>query len=241
MFFYDTPTAMSHYEFSQTIFVENFPPISVTSIHEDALKRTILNNFLESIVDGRIGVAPAFGRQRVLSEIALSSSSQVLVVRLSKGRSNQPAPIGRKNPPKKGRDLLRSAIFCHPSRRKYAFKMDKFAAALLLDLGYHLTLGIDLLSASNRDRDSLDAILDILGGEKKLHKRAVRAEFEEKEDIALRAWTACRAATLLSMGPRLKTISPIDTTIDEPVRYGFSRFQYTVTHARTGSWRSRQD
>jgi regulator of nonsense transcripts 1 len=107
--------------------------------------------------------------------------------------------------------------------------MDRLSASLYLDQNMRITGGIDLLSASKAGRRSLDAVMTALGGETTLHKSNMVALFKQEEtirtssrDVALQAWSACRAANLSSLTIILSKIPIIDTlSMEEQVCFFF--------------------
>lgn len=183
------------FDLGQDIFKETHPSIHVVTVHENAITQQILNCFSG---DSVIGLAPVYGAKCALVTIAISTLSHVLIVHFSSSKGNRL----RLTP---GRILLRDNIFCHPECQKYAFRMDRLSASLFLDQNLRITGGVDLLSLSNNNRRSLNAVMVALGGEVTLNKPAVVALFKHEEaistpsrDVALQAWAACQAANLSS-------------------------------------------
>lgn len=208
--------AEESFRMEQRILQAPYPPIRVDIYHENTLSRPILETFLETIEDGRVGVAPAYGAKCVLVAIALSSDSCVLLIRLStpkkSSKKSQKQPQGK---PATGRGLLQELVF-GDSTRKYAFKMDKVASSLYLDIGISIQHGIDLLSAVKGERRSLDALMNALGGETKLHKAQVSLLFKQEEstsadvrDTIMQAWAAYQSA--VQMSTKLANASEINT------------------------------
>jgi regulator of nonsense transcripts 1 len=218
------------FQLHQTVFKQSHPPIHVNPIHEHDLNQDIVNAFLDTTgADGMIGVAPAYSKC-VLALIAISTSSQVLLVRLPKA-SNKAKK--RKNKLlTEGRRLLRDAFFCNPQHPIAAFRMDRLAVALYLDLALRVTGGVDLLSTGQAERGSLEAIMTTLGGVTNIQKEVVAGLFKHREDIsaperdiALQAWTACKAAGLPRTATSLAKISQIDTqALDETVLLSIMSF-----------------
>jgi regulator of nonsense transcripts 1 len=181
------------------------------------LKEDAINAFLETVVDNAIGLAPSYGSGCVLSTIAFSSASQVLLIRLSTSKASRNARKGKKSNTAINRSLL-EAILCHDGT-KYGFKMDKLSAALHLDLGLHITDGVDLLSITKENRNSRAALMTALGGELTLNKAEVSMLFKDEEigsDIyatAMRAWAACHVGQLQDLTKRLAIIARINTRV----------------------------
>ncbi|KAJ7274284.1 hypothetical protein B0H12DRAFT_389731 [Mycena haematopus] len=195
----------------QNIFKRDHPPINVTPCHEFALTRELVQQFLGSATEHVIGLAPTYDRYGVLSALALASSSRVLLLSFSK------KPPFRKGRYKTGRELLHDLVLCNDSYSKYAFKMDAVATSLCLDFGLRIGRAIDLLSAVQEFRESVAALLSVLGGEDGVNRSNLISVFSEDEvtelrsHVVLQAWAAWRAATLSSMIQRLGSVPRIDT------------------------------
>jgi hypothetical protein len=197
------------------IFKKSPSPIRVSVHHENDLKKDTINAFLETVVDNAIGLAPSYGSRCVLSTIAFSSASQVLLIRLSTSKASRNVRRGKKGKKTIARSLLED-ITCYDST-KYGFIMDKLSAALHLDLGLRITDGVDLLSITKEHRNSRAALMEALGGELTLNKPKVFKLFEDEEigsDIratATRAWAAYHVGRLQDMTKRLAVIPRINT------------------------------
>jgi regulator of nonsense transcripts 1 len=182
---------------NQKIFKASWPTIHVIPCLENELTKSILHRFLNTATDGIIGVAPAYRPHCKLARIAFATRSNVLLVRFS---SSKPIKSKRRDRPQNsvtGRELLNSDLFCNTALSKCAFKMDKLATSLFLDIDSRITCGVDLLSTSTADRHEPEALLTTLGGETVLRKREVEAVFRQQESakasdehIALQAWAA---------------------------------------------------
>jgi regulator of nonsense transcripts 1 len=182
------------------------------------LTRDIIQEFLDTThADGcAIGLAPAYGKQGVLSAIALASSQRVLLIYLSRR-----TPVVRKakyRNVRTGRELLYDLVLWAESYTKYAFRMDLVAASLCLDHELRIGRAVDLLSAALEFRDSVAARMSVLGGEAGLNKGHLINLFRHDENssspvshLALQAWAAWRAGTLPSMAQRLAKVPRIDT------------------------------
>jgi regulator of nonsense transcripts 1 len=199
------------------IFPTNPPSVCVSVRHVNDLKKATVNAFLGTVMDGAIGVAPSYGSRCVLSTIAFSSASQVLLIRLSSSRASGKSRKGQKNRATVNRSLLED-ILCHVDSTKYTFKMDKLSTALHLDLGLHITNGVDLLSVHAKgDRYSVATLMSALGGETTLNKAAVSALFKDDEmgsnirATAMQAWVACHAGVLPHMLQRFASLARVNT------------------------------
>jgi len=213
------------FDLHQNIFKDHHSTVRVIPCHENTLDEKILGSFLSTATDDNIGVAAAYGAKCALGMLAFASFSQVLLVRLSSSKlkthgKNKQSSIARK--------LLRDSVLCHPDLAKFAFRMDRLAVALYLDLSLRITSGVDLLSVAKADRQSLEAVMHCLGGETTLHKANVINLFKQDEkistprDVALQAWAAYRAATLAKMASKLAMVPRITTgteSFDPKVRY----------------------
>ncbi|KAF7374796.1 Regulator of nonsense transcripts 1 [Mycena sanguinolenta] len=96
--------------------------------------------------------------------------------------------------------------------------MDGVATSLCLDLGLRIGRAIDLLSAVQDFRESIAALLSVLGGQDGVNKSNLRSVFSHDEQataprahLVLQAWAAWRAATLSSISQRLDAAPRIDT------------------------------
>ncbi|KAJ7707595.1 P-loop containing nucleoside triphosphate hydrolase protein [Mycena rosella] len=198
----------------QNIFKAPHSPILVTTCPWVGLDRHILQDFIDTAADGVIGVAPAYGPNCVLSVLAFASTSEVLLVRLPKRKGK----AKKQKPSTQGSDLLKEFMFCAGSQ-KFGFHMDVFATSLFIDLGLRLRGGVDLLSVAKDPRHSREAKLKSMGGVAYLHKGSAISLFEgkvramEPKDVALQAWVAWRAATLVRMAAPLTKVARIDTSL----------------------------
>ncbi|KAF9243392.1 hypothetical protein BU15DRAFT_42953 [Melanogaster broomeanus] len=199
---------------SQNLFIEDSPPINVTQCGEDGLSAISLQLLFNTATDGIIGVSATFGWRCQLSSIAFSTLSRVIVVNvcaaLPKDKAKQQQIL-------RGRRLLQERILLSPHFQKYAFRMDQIATALYLDLSLHIDDAVDMLSVVIKNsRRSLQALMDAMGGETTLYRENVKALFFGLEknptlSVALRAWAACRAATVPHMSSRFLRIPRINT------------------------------
>jgi len=199
------------------VFKTSHPPVCVSVCHGSELKKSVVNAFLETVVDDAIGVAPSYGSKCVLGTIAFSSLSQVLLVHLSTSRASRQLRARRSG--KAVKCSLLEDILCHQGSTKYAFKMDRLASALHLDLDIHITDGVDLLSVAKGDRHSVAALMTALGGEVTLNKAEVSMLFKDDEigsDIratATQAWLSCYVAQLQHMSRRFANVARINTQV----------------------------
>ncbi|KAJ7126882.1 P-loop containing nucleoside triphosphate hydrolase protein [Mycena epipterygia] len=203
---------------SQDIFKRTHPPIRVTPYQEIELSPEIIKKFLDSTNGGPIGIAPAYGKHSVLSSLAFSSGQQVLLVHLARKPFFNKKGKYKSGP--SGRELLQDRLLCTDWRAhvKFAFRMDIIATSLYFDHRTYITRAVDLLSAAQEGRNSLAALMSLLGGEEGLNRANLIELFKHEESlyapvahVALQAWTAWRAATCESMQQRLAEVPRIDT------------------------------
>ncbi|KAF9451890.1 hypothetical protein P691DRAFT_662219 [Macrolepiota fuliginosa MF-IS2] len=197
----------SVFSIPQKILPDHEEEITATSVHEDHLSQVVLDQFLRSVVDGKIGLAPTYDSQQVLVSIAFASQNQVLIVKLS---ANSRFATQK-------RDLLNKMIFLNSSFQKYAFHMDKLSTSLFYDFSLRIVEAVDILSGSPERRHLLKTKVLMLGGEPKVDSRSVIQLFREEESfrtgrsvVALQAWAAYQAALEL---PYFVIPCSIDTTI----------------------------
>jgi hypothetical protein len=210
------------FDIDQPLFKADCAPIRVVSCHENSLTIAIVNQFIDSVNTGYVGVAPVYGTNCKLVRIAFATMSDVLLVYLS-SKTSRSKHKNHQQTRVSGRELLITKIFCDPDIWKCVFKMDKLAASLFLDLHSRVISGIDLLSIStNASRHAIETVLAALGGETILHKENVVELFGHHESVAaspeslaLQAWAAYRAGTKQSTYQRLKDLRDV-TTLDRP-------------------------
>ncbi|KAI6155140.1 hypothetical protein BKA82DRAFT_41557, partial [Pisolithus tinctorius] len=186
---------------------------------EDSLDARHLRSLLSTVMsEGAIGISASYGDNCQLSAIAFSSPSRALVVHLTSGDLS----LGRNDSKRKriiqGRNLLQQQILCNANYQKFAFKMDRIAIALYLDMALCIDGAVDMLSVSLSGRRSLQALMNAMGGESTLEKPNVEALFFDNEwpsvsdsDLAQQAWAACQAAVLPHMATRFHTLGRIRT------------------------------
>lgn len=208
----------------QNVFKNSHPPISVVAIDESKVTARIINDFLTSGSDDFIGVAPIYGPKCALFTVALSTLSQVLVIKLSSPKARTKKKHGKSSTPQltPGRGLLKDKIFCSPDYQKAALRMDRVCLSLFQDHNMRITGAVDLLSlAPPKDsRHTLQAVMSALGGETTLQRANVKALFKHEEsastsvpDVALQAWLACRTASLPSLAKGMHKINRINTEL----------------------------
>ncbi|KAF7977493.1 hypothetical protein HWV62_3454 [Athelia sp. TMB] len=206
--------------FTPCLFKTNHPTVHVANVHVNELTtchgQKILHAFINTI-DDIVGLAPVYGSRCVLTKLAMSSSTNGLIIRFPKSTE-----------PNSGSLLLQDLVLCRSGIQKIAFRMDKLAASLFLDHHLLISRAVDLRSTSNADRDSLSAILDALGGELTLLKDNVKRVFKQRETVgtsmheaAEQAWAACHVLSLSSMSGRVSKVARIDTKALEGAHLSF--------------------
>lgn len=190
----------------QTIFPGHTEKIIANALYEDQLSQRILDRFLASVVDGKIGLAPTYDEQQRLKSIAFASQGQVLIINFS-AKTRSPSPK---------RELLMTRVFMDASLKKYAFHMDKLSTSIFLDLSLRMKAAVDILSLLPRGRYLILTKVLALGGEPKVDKESVARLFREDESstaeptvVATQAWAAYKAALAQ---PASTSPSIIDTT-----------------------------
>lgn len=202
-------TMQTSFKLTQNILPKHKDAITARSVHVNNLAERDLDSFLSSIVDGKVGLAPAYDAQQALAYLAFASRGEVLTVKLSSKNPNSEVSIQK-------RQLLETKIFMNPSLTKYAFHMDKLCTSLFCDLSFRIVKAVDILSGSVRDRHLLLTKIQLLGGETAVNKTSLGDLFREEESskanesvVATQAWAAFQASLLL---PASSTRF-IDTTI----------------------------
>lgn len=186
----------------------NDESIDVILLQDRNLCDSLLDDFLLT-VKGSVGVAAAFGRNCVLSAIAVASENIVLFIQFT-AFNHKASRVGR--------SILRYKILCNPRVTKLSFDMDRLCMSLHLDYRLHITHAIDLQSSGNKvhDRQTLAAFMAVLGDEKNLNTQEVHNAFvgtdsssAQPKDVALRAWVTGRAGQLNNMAgvARINTIA----------------------------------
>lgn len=200
---------------TQNLFINDPTVITVVKCNEDAVSTQHLQLLLLDATDRVLGVSATYGKTCRLSSIAFSTLSRVLVVNIPARHTPQDAKQQR------SRILIQDRLLLNPELRKHAFRMDQLAIALYLDLSVRINDAVDMLSVTTNDsRQSLQALMNAMGGEKHLQKKNVQSLFfgtsasttvDTAAGVALEAWAACRAATLPHMSPRFASLPRIDT------------------------------
>ncbi|KAI6108110.1 P-loop containing nucleoside triphosphate hydrolase protein [Pisolithus sp. B1] len=201
------------------LFLKCSPQVVFETYPDGSLNAGHLRSFLNTVMsEGAIGISASYRHNCQLSAIAFSSPSRALVVQLTKGGSSLSNNHGKKKRFIQARSLLQEHILCNENYQKYAFKMDRIAIALYLDLGLRIDNAVDMLSVSTADRRSLQALMNAMGGELTVRKSNVEALFFSNEsgsvsnsDLVQQAWAACQAAIIPRMAELFHVLRRIRT------------------------------
>ncbi|KAI6123262.1 hypothetical protein EV401DRAFT_1288005 [Pisolithus croceorrhizus] len=201
------------------LFQNCFPSVVFETSSEDSLDAGHLRSFLSTVMsEGAIGISASYRDNCRLGAIAFSSPSRALVVHFTNSDLSRGSNHCKRNKIIQGRSLLEEQILCNADYQKYAFKMDRIAIALYLDMALRIDSAVDILSVSSSNRRSLQALMDGMGGESTLHRPNVEALFFSNKpgpvsnsDLVQQAWAACHVAILPHMAMRLHALVRIRT------------------------------
>ena len=200
---------------SQNLFTKDSTVITVIKCVSDAVTMRHLQPLLDA-PDCVLGVSATYDQECRLSSIAFSTLSRVLVVDIS--MSKDAVKIRRIA---QSWNLIQDHLLLNSKYQKYAFRMDQLAVTLYLDPSVRINDAVDMLSVTTGNkRQSLQALMNAMGGETLLLKKNVNSLFfhtsrsptvDTAANVALQAWAACKAATLPHMSSRFASIPRIDT------------------------------
>jgi len=153
-------------------------------------------------------------------ELYLATEAEVLMIQLRPGSTP-------KKPKKKkrhtGTALLLDQILRKDSLRKLSFNIDRFVCSLYKDHSLTISNVIDLLDTSTSSHESLQAWMDVLGGDALVHKEKVQSLLHSQgsseasiEDLALLSWAASHAIQVPRTANTLSQAKPINTTMFTP-------------------------
>ncbi|KAI6108081.1 P-loop containing nucleoside triphosphate hydrolase protein [Pisolithus sp. B1] len=207
------------------LFKKESPGIVFETSSDDSLDAGHLRSLLNTVMsEGAIGISASYRANCQLSAIAFSSPSRALVVHLTNGDLSVGGNRSKRSRIIQGRKLLEEQILCNADYHKYAFRMDRIAIALYLDMALRIDRAVDMLSVSLSNRRSLQALADAMGGWSTLHQSNVKALFFNNESGPIQAWAACQAAILPDMAVRFHTLRRIRTnTMPDDVLAKISR------------------
>ena len=200
---------------SQNLFTDDPTVITVVKCINDAVTMRHLQPLLDA-PDCVIGISATYDWECQLSSVAFSTLSRVLVVNIPMSKD----AVKKKCVAQSWR-LIENHFLVNSKYQKYAFRMDQLAVALYLDSSVCINDAVDMLSVTTGDnRQSLQALMNAMGGETLLLKTNVKSLFfhtsgsptvDTAANVALQAWAACKAATLPHMSSRFASIPRIDT------------------------------
>lgn len=198
----------------QTLYdnTDDCPPITLQCGNLDALEITAIDEFLETVTDGLIGMAGGYsgtGADEALSAFALASQSRVLLIRLeSSWESNA-----------EGKRHLQNQVLSNLSFRKYGWNMPRVTTALHDNGDLRIAMAFDIQQErSNKNPPgSIAAIQVILVREGMSLDKSNAADIFNDESfdvpkLALRAWSAYKVAELPGSKSTIRRVEPIDTT-----------------------------
>lgn len=177
--------------------------ISITEIHEHDLTDAILDSFIDTADDSFIGVATIHAQKSVLKDLALSTRSSVLVVRLG-SKTNHRNKVPRP---------LETRILCNIALKKLAFDAERASTALFLDHGLLINGLIDVQSLNTKTRWSVDALLHAFRDANPNRKDLLQAFNDQEKSnaeerrVALRAWATWRT----TRSERMEVVGSINT------------------------------
>ncbi|TCD70197.1 hypothetical protein EIP91_004377 [Steccherinum ochraceum] len=203
------------------LFKAGDPPLCIhhcNTPHTDVQK---LSTFLLLANDcGAIGVAAAFSSKGVIKTLALACQDQILLISMDAyhGTAGKKKKI---QAPK----MLQADLLKNTGLVKLGFDMERIALALYFDHRYHISMAVDAQSLRYHPEDwkryTDQAYLEVLGGERLLHKenvlRVVRSEGtddNDQETLSLRAYLAWKISTLPQYSRQRSTFKSICTQRD---------------------------
>lgn len=135
------------------VFQSYSSQVAFETLSENAIEARDVWSFLDTVTSrGVIGVSASYGDNCQLSAIAFSSPSRALVVHFTGDALPRTSSYRDRSRIVRGRKLLEEQILCNIDYQKYAFRMDRIAIALYLDLALRMDRAVDMLSVSPSDR-----------------------------------------------------------------------------------------
>lgn len=187
--------AMSDQNFihQHNIFDDEPSSIHVAVHHAHSLGSRAVRDFLATVQNGFVGVAPAYGSHCALSALAFASATHVLIVNFSTKQRKQTRQRRPTTP------TLIADILSNPGFSRYSLHADCVATALHLDLELQVGDVTDLWSLlDTADHASDHSFIKAVCGEID-HRTKSAYKNEKQEDgrpwrVALRAWLSGRIA-----------------------------------------------
>lgn len=196
------------FTFRQNVFKDEPPSIHVVVHHANSLSKNAIQDFLATVQNGFVGVAPAYGSHCALSALAFASATHVLVINFSTKQRRH----ARRRPTS---PALIADLLSNPSCSRYSLHADRVVTALRFDLELQAGSLIDLWSLPDSDDHASDRsfVKAICGSvDRHLTHSAYKDEKQETDRpqrVASRAWISGRIAsrtnreTLTGLCPRV--------------------------------------
>lgn len=198
----------------QTVIDAFHPPIHV---QDEVLESTLTDAHFERFFKGTtahrfVGLGPIYTQRGALWGLALSVTSEVLVVQFQAKRKEACLSSSR--------ELLQARVLCSPDVTLLGFDMVKLAIALYSDHGLRIANGVDIQSAGGGEcREPLAAIKLAVGDRVKVNNENVSDIFqsftlgEDKRTTAFvqQAWVAQCLATYEGMEEQFRNAKNINT------------------------------
>lgn len=222
--------AYSTVNLQDSIYKVPHPDLVAVEVEESQLADFCRDSIAMHTFSGSlVGMASTQGSQGVLTHIAFTTSTHVLCVRLSRSipsTGKKTRSKGQSSPLVRSREVL-GKVLADEKIRKVAFDMHRLALGLYHDYGLTIARAIDAQTTHTDSRQSLATYVSLLGGEAIVNKAVVADAFMGKgmeagsiENLALRAWAACKAALLANENHKLQCSPPMNATdIPTRVRY----------------------
>lgn len=168
------PEPEQSFLWTQDVFKQAAHPINVISLREYLVTSHLLDDFLDSATDARIGLNSTYDQKYGprLSGLAISTSTYIILVRFARLETGTRGSIKAKGT---GNQLLQSKILFNLEYENLAFDMERLSTALYLDQKLHISNAIDLqsLRPDLTPRSGMFARNVILGGVHSVEKANV--------------------------------------------------------------------
>jgi len=206
----------------QTLIDEDQPPIRTFIMLESTVTEELVQEFLASATTFprpiRIGLCPAYSSSGHLCALALSTTSQTLIIQFHNKGKAESAKIGR--------EILHTKVLCEPDCTLFAFDLGLLATSLFKDHGLRMLQGVDIQSACSGADSPLAAIQFAAGDRIAVHPENIMAAFEPRSwdpsrttTFALVAWIASYLPTIPDMEERFNSVKRVNTQkLDDAVR-----------------------
>ncbi|KAH8117829.1 hypothetical protein DFH11DRAFT_1723846 [Phellopilus nigrolimitatus] len=214
----------------QTFLDDRHPPIALLTINECKLNRSHINWVLQPATSATsvstpetkvIGMHPAFTEAGLLSALAISVSSKVLLITdVMKLRAAGQRGTRSGNSTTDGRDYLQSTVLNDSAYLITAFDAHQLVLGLHSAMGLTCTRVVDLLSLRPGDRDVVRTVQLALGARVELLGNLLLEAFqdnvyrdkEQQAIVAQKAWLAGLIGDHPNARAKIARISPIDSS-----------------------------